>query len=125
MFVLLRTSYVCLTSSENLYSDQLWDVMNRGFKVQDKTPLTSLNQANRVAFLLCKTMDETMRKSRTKKGGESALLENRFEKWFKHMKFLLRQIDTFKSELPDDFAQLILGLCWEVFRTVKKNKAIR
>jgi len=53
------------------------------------------------------------------------MMENRFEKWCKHQKYLLRQLDGFKSTLPDDFAQLILGLCWEVFRSVKKNKNIR
>ena len=112
------------TMSETI-CDQLWDVMDRGFKVQSKTALTTLNEANRIAFLLCKTMDETMRRSRNSKKGDNIMMENRFEKWCKHLKYLLRQLDGFKSTLPDDFAQLILGLCWEVFRSVKKNKNIR
>ena len=113
-------------SASEAICDQLWDVMNRGFKVQANKSLDNLSQANRIAFLLCKIMDETMRKERTIKKNEScSMMETRFGQWAKHLKFLLRQIDSHRAQLPDDFAQLILGLCWEVFRSVKKNKTIR
>ena len=89
---------------------------------------------------MCILMNETIKKSNKKSNKDANILEDRFSKWTKNLKFLMKgTIQTTESscyrkisglrkhgaELDHSLAQQVGGMCWEAFKSTKKNKTIR
>ena len=71
--------------------DSVWDVITRAFKVesQNSKPIdpTVLRKAT---YLMCILMNETIKKSNKKSNKDANILEDRFSKWTKNLKFLMK-----------------------------------
>merc|ERR1711953_376824 len=99
--------------------------MKRAMKLHFKENLdASLVVLKKSSFLLCKLMDETIKKSIDGKKA-SAVLEDRFENCCIYLQKLLKRIARLEKDMDRQLAQLTSGICWEAMRTLKKNKAIR
>ena len=121
--------------------DSVWDVITRAFKVesQNSKPIDPI-VLRKATYLMCILMNETIKKSSKKSNKDANILEDRFSKWTKNLKFLMKgTITSAKSsfyknysglrkhgaELDHSLAQQVGGMCWEAFKSTKKNKTIR
>ena len=72
-------------------ADSIWDVLNRAFKVQGtKSMVLDPRVIGKATYLMCILMNETIKKSNKKSNKDASLLEDRFAKWTKHVKYLLK-----------------------------------
>ena len=74
-----------------LFEDSVWDVINRAFKVegQSSRPMDP-RVLVKATYLMCILMNETIKKSNKKSNKDASILEDRFSKWTKHVKYLMK-----------------------------------
>ena len=71
--------------------DSVWDVITRAFKVesQNSKPIDPI-VLRKATYLMCILMNETIKKSSKKSNKDANILEDRFSKWTKNLKFLMK-----------------------------------
>ena len=71
--------------------DSVWDVINRAFKVEGQSSRpTDRRVIVKATYLMCILMNETIKKSNKKSNKDANILEDRFSKWTKNVKFLMK-----------------------------------